>query len=199
MYKNIQLKSDWWKCSLSWCKRYEHNGSINHESLERKYQTLSTCALNHASPTHSHRNAIVLYMHRSNRSMSHGNDRWPALIISCCFLHMHSQELSIQKLQLGNIYWLENMLVSIKTNFLCLNSLFGELPEVKIGLDQRCVCLHGNLSECFLVWRRWMTLWGCFKGIVHPKMKILLFIDTHVISNLYYWLWLGEYKNIFCW
>ncbi len=81
------------------------NRSINHESGKEVSNPQYMCAqpcipytltLKRHCPLHAPSNRSDISI-RSMLRLSHGNDQWSALIISCCFLHMHSQGLSIQK------------------------------------------------------------------------------------------------------
>ncbi len=88
------------------------NCSINHESGKDVSNSL-----NHASPTHSHWNVIVLYMHRQTEVifpsdqccdwvMETINDQhWSSVVVFSICIPRDCQS--------KNVYWLENMLVSI--------------------------------------------------------------------------------------
>ncbi len=88
------------------------NCSINHESGKDVSNSL-----NHASPTHSHWNVIVLYMHRQTEVifpsdqccdwvMETINDQhWSSVFVFSICIPRDCQS--------KNVYWLENMLVSI--------------------------------------------------------------------------------------
>jgi len=100
---------------------------------------------------------------------------------------LHIQELPIQNLLSSYIYWLANMLVSIKTDFWCLNSLFGEYRKSNRGRSEPYMVVSTDVLLNFWM-RKLLNLWG----IVHPKYKfchhlLTLMLFQTCMTYFLYW------------
>jgi len=115
--------------------------------------------------------------------LSHGNDLW----LGSADHQSFSPYTGTANPKPSYIYWLANMLVSIKTDFWCLNSLFGEYRKSNRGRSEPYMVVSTDVLLNFWM-RKLLNLWG----IVHPKYKfchhlLTLMLFQTCMTYFLYW------------